>query len=133
MARKQETFTLDGDEYSCVQLPARQGFTLYNRLVKALMPALRTLTGDKAGDSAAMDLIASAIEGMPQELTDELVRVFGESCQVKHGDVFMKLTPDFTDQHFAGRYPHMLRWIFACLRVNYADFLAGIVGSKNAG
>jgi hypothetical protein len=36
-----------------------------------------------------------------------------------------QMAGDMFDQHFAGRYAHLTRWLMAHLKLNFADFLAG--------
>lgn len=138
MARKSEKFVVDDEHYECTQLPATKGLEVYHSLLGVVMPALRELvknapefaTGDN--QTAAFVLIASTVEKVPWPLLRDTAATFAETCTHKRGELWVRLSPAVFDEHFAGRMPHLMRWLFACMRINFQDFLGGLVGSNPA-
>lgn len=131
MARKVEQFTVGGETYECTALTYRKGFEIYNRLSKVFIPALRSVVssatlGDR--DAVAIDLVLGTLESMPIELATDLVNEFLPTCRVQRAGLWIQLNETLAEELFSARYPQMMQWLFGCLRVNYADFLAGLSG-----
>lgn len=128
MAKKKETISIDDQSYVVEQLGAVEGMRIYQRLVKALGPVAREAlaqAGSLDTEAAQATLVIRALELLPDDLMSELADKFSRSCHVKVGSASMPLsTADLFDQHFAGRYGHLTKWIIACAKFNFADFLA---------
>ena len=127
MAKKTERVRIDNEEYAISQLGAVEGLELYHELVRAFGPALRDeLSQYRPAEETMARVLLRAIELMPRELMRELRQKFAANSKVKSGELMVGLGEgDIFDQHFAGRYGLLTKWLLACLKVNFADFLAG--------
>lgn len=142
MARRTEKLSLDGSTYEITQLPATQGLEVYAKLLKVLGPMLRAALSDseiaaeaKQGETAGAGaklatIIIRGFESLEPAFTLELAQLFARHTKVQMTAGMIELSSgDIFDQHFAGRFAHMTRWMLAHLKLNYADFLAGWAGS----
>lgn len=119
-----ETVEIDGETYEIRLLDAIAGAKLYAKLLSAFGGALKGLgkVDPKNPDEIALPAIGTVLSSLTPELFEELRATFARAtCLVKDGkrpelkDVFMT--------HFRGRYGHMSKWMLACLKANFADFL----------
>lgn len=119
---------VDGEEYELTQLGALEGRRLYARMVRLLGPVAAALgRSDKLLEQSLGDAVAAAVEGMDEDLVATLCDTFGKRCRVKAGpDRWPELTGVVFDDHFAGRYLLMTKWLKECLAFNFADFLGGL-------
>jgi hypothetical protein len=127
-----KTVEIDGETYEIRILDAITGYRVYVKLLNAVGGALAGAGGLKgSGPELALKALGSALANLTPELAEELRSTFAKAtCLVKDGkkpelkDVFLT--------HFRGRYAHMSKWMFECIRANFADFLAdGANGSAN--
>jgi len=147
MARRAVIVAIDGEKYELTMLGATEGLSVYNRLLKALGPVVRGIIADpgiiaaqkKNPDAVESDdglglrvagVIFQGFEAMPVEFTLELAALFAKNSKVsKEGAMLPLDAGDIFDQHFAGRYAHMTRWLIEHLKLNFSDFLARAVSS----
>jgi hypothetical protein len=123
MALKQETVEIDGHKYNMTQLGALEGRRLVVRLSKALAPMLGSFAEhEKLTEGAVMAALSTGIESLDEQLTEELCNAFTRRTLFQHQEQWVELERYF-DQHFAGRYGSLLRWMLAHLKLNFADFL----------
>ena len=126
MARKSETVTIDGETYEVTQLGAIEGSSLYHELVKALGPMLREELPkqlDQEASGALAGIIIRAIEVLPGDLVARMRTAFMRNCKLHTGGIAVEMTESIFDQHFAGRYGLMTKWMVHCLKLNFAGFL----------
>lgn len=153
MARKTVSVALDGESYQLTQLPSTEGLGIYSKLLRLLGPMIRSALSDPAvtggakasvaaedpeklqlSDSAGLKIASIIIQGFETLDTTfllELAQSFSKVTMVKlEGSGFVEMSAgDIFDQHFAGRYAHLTRWLLAHLKLNYSDFLAGLASS----
>lgn len=118
---KQEV-TIDGVKFQIGMLDAVTGSRLAVRLQNTLGTALRGVRDADGG--AVIQLAGGVLEHVTPELLSELVDTFGAQCRVETEPGKMPVVKDVFAQFFAGRYLLMYRWLYECLRVNFADFLS---------
>jgi hypothetical protein len=95
------------------------------RLTKILGPSvgrLAEITNDKMGEA-----IAGAIFELSDHLTEEdldwICEKFGRQTEVELGGKKLEILDlDMQEIHFAGEYGLMIKWLGACLEVNFQDF-----------
>lgn len=109
MGRQTATITIDDHVYTTTQLPARKGTRLFARASQGL---LSLLSG--GGVSAIATLDPSEVEALIDELFKQTFLVEGEK---------KRPLDQLMDDHFAGRYAHMVRVLAWLVGVNFADFL----------
>ena len=143
MARKTASIVIDGVTFEITQLGAVEGSDLYARLAAAIGPTIADgpLAGlaDSSAEAKIAALAIKGLAGLPTELWTDLRIKFAGTTKVQAGEVMLTLGDGRTlpaegtfDQHFAGRYGHMTRWLMACLKHNFADFLPISVASAAA-
>ena len=135
-----EKKTIDGDTYTIHQLGAGEGRKMLVRLTKVLGPSLGRLAevqGEK--DPNLSEAIATAIYELSSHLTeadlDWACEVFGKRTELElEGGKIQVLDLELQELHFAGRFGSMLKWLGACLEVNFRDFFAmSASAAKTAG
>jgi len=112
--RDTKVHEIDGYRYHVQQLGAKSGRAVLAKLLGILGPA-----------ADSQEPIARLAEKLTDADLDYLCDVFGKATQVENTDKpgAMLRVCDVFDDHFAGRYGAMLRWLWVCLETNYADFL----------
>lgn len=146
MAKQTKSVKVDDVDYEMTQLGGVEGLDLFDRLTERLGPALagaiRGLVAsgklDDAGAQAGLGfLLMEAMATLPTAFKLELRVRFAALSKVKAGGIELALgdgktlEPDgIFDQHFAGRFGHMTRWLLASLKWSFADFLPKSADSK---
>ena len=137
MAKLAKAFEIDDVTYEITQLGGVEGLDLYDRLTRELGPAvfeaIRTALSGGGGANAEARVgftVMEALATLPSEFKKSLWVTFAGLSKVKAGDLMLplgdglKLTKDDVfDQHFAGRFGHMTRWLMASLKWSFVDFL----------
>jgi len=152
MGIKVKTVAIDGVQYQFTQLGAVEGKDFFHDLRKVALPAFRTLlTGDLVkvlaeGDPKALEnleaskvgellgLVLSLFENMPKQLERDLTTAFAKNCkyanaETQHAFVDLgdaNLPNGIFDQHFAGEYLSLQKWLLVGLRFNFARFLGDL-------
>lgn len=131
VALPQTVVTIDGETYTIQLLDAVVGSELYFKLLNAVGGSLASLgdldvKGDIDEEGVKTDLALRAIgalmKGLSKDLLVECRETFAAHCSVRKEALEPKLKHVFGN-HFAGRYAHMSKWLFECVKVNFADFL----------
>lgn len=133
---------IDGLRYTVTHMPTRKGLALLVRLTKILGPGLGAFLGGagraarlpgESGTEVALalgtsdavhDLCERLDAGELQFAIDELARC--TTVQVERDEPVLA---DIFDDHFAGRYDVLLRWLRFALEVNYARTFTDGTGS----
>jgi hypothetical protein len=55
-----------------------------------------------------------------------LCEAFAKTTRVVTGTNQERVLGDIFDDHFAGKYGAMIKWVIACLEVNFGSFLAEV-------
>lgn len=113
--------TIDGTKFQIGMLDAITGSRLAVKLQNALGAAIRNAQDSKGVELA---LVGGVLETVTPELMSELCTTFGRQCRVETEPGKMPVVADVFSQFFAGRYWLMYRWLWECLRLNFADFLS---------
>lgn len=125
MAVQQKQFTIDGVVYTVTQLGAKKGRRIWLKLMQVAAAPLKELSAQKKLDQAAIaSALATAIESLDDETTESLYAAFGETCTVllpTGNNPYLK--DEVFDQHFAGNYIAMSKWLWECIAFNFASFL----------
>jgi hypothetical protein len=112
---------IDAYNYRIQQLGAKQGRAVLARLMKLMGPI-----ADADNEGEAFAKIAASIS---DDDLDYFCRVFGAATQfhaVTDDKRVFQLDEATFDEHFAGRYGEMLKWLWACIDANFANFFAGL-------
>lgn len=135
MRKKVKSEAIDGFTYEVTQLGATDGQRLLVKLSKILLPAVGALVKGSDAKIADMDLasvdIDSAAKALAASLSpdefDAIAASMSASTEIwgpGFGDAGAPMPRHF-DEHFAGRYVAMLKWLAFALKVNFADFFDG--------
>jgi microcystin degradation protein MlrC len=121
--RESKNHNIDGYTYAVQQLGAKKG-----RLVLARV--IRIVSGAAESDDPVAKLGASLSDAEVDYLCD----TFAATTQVsKEGDPNKAwVLADVFDDHFAGRYGAMVKWLWAALETNYSSFLSDVGLSPEA-
>lgn len=150
MALLTKTVTIGSDVYEITQLKTSDGLPIYSRLLKVLGPMVRATLADPAivGGVKASTEGSDAVSGAAGIKIANVVLQGFESLEtaflLELADTFKKVTKvqlmaggpmvdmaagDIFDQHFAGRYAQLTKWLLAHLHLNFTDFLAGLASA----
>ena len=141
MAAKTKAIKVDDVEYTITQIGGVEGGELFDRLTQELGPAViegirQALTSSekKATEAVLAAVIVRAIVALSPALKNDLRWKFAQLTTVDTGSVMLPLATekklqvgDSFDQHFAGRFPHMTKWLVAAMQWGFAG------GGPNAG
>ena len=115
--RKTESVSISGTTYHLQQLGAKQGRAVLSRLIKL-------------GSVFAADDEAAAVKQFADSLTEENLAYFCDAFATNTAitpagaDASTRLMlADQFDNHFAGEYGSMVKWLWASIKLNYASFL----------
>lgn len=143
MARKTQTVNVDGDAYQVTQLPIEEGLELYDELLRSIGGGLsRALAAGGGGEGDIETKIGAAFVGslgsLPPGMLSRIGKRFAKHTKVLtvagENTLAVALNDEMYEDQFAGRLGHWSRWVIACLRLNFADFLpaSGSAGSPKA-
>ena len=144
MGLQTTTVEIDGHEYEITQLGALEARIVQARLGSLLGPAADALAKAERLDETAIAVAFKAVVGsLTPEVFVDLTDRFMATTRVRTGvndagqPTWARLSDhsrQVFDQHFAGRMLAMDRWIWQCIRLNFADFLgeAGITSLLEA-
>lgn len=128
--RQSKAHTIDGFTYTIAQLGAKDGRKVLARVLRAVAGA----AGDAAGLATGVDATEAALAGVAkliENLSDADVDYLCDSFAPttlfgpEGKDVQLQLKDNF-DDHFAGRYGALVKWLWAALETNYASFFASL-------
>jgi hypothetical protein len=136
MANSTKIIKIDDVEYTVTQIGGVEGLDLFDRLTAALgsslMEAVRQgIMGGKLTEDLLGAAVARAYVTMPSDLKSDLRVKFARLTTIKAGGLQLPLCSengtlqvgDTFDQHFAGRFPHMAKWLIAAMQWGFASFL----------
>lgn len=126
---KKQTRTIGDHEYEVSPLPAGVARKVFIRLFKALGPSLASAT--RAGKNET-EIAAGVLETLPNDLDEEsfdfIAKSFGQYSKVNIDGAWKQLIPIVQDEHFAGSYGEMMKWLLFCVEVSFGNFFPGIRG-----
>lgn len=125
MAVQEKTVTIGDTDYIITQLGAREGRGLWLKVSQVVAAGIRE--GIKAGDEDSTKFVISSaagfVENIKPELFEELCETLGKKTQIKQNEKLVQLSGVIFDQHFAGNYLEMSKWLGHCLMINFANFI----------
>ena len=151
MGRRTEKRKIGRFEYEVTQLGSEKGTEMLTRVLQLASPVFAKLLSGRKGEMTTSEALgsmsASALAETLQEVGSRLkyedvsdfCEVFGPTSKVTLGvdkktgkprSVF--LDERVRDDHFAGEYLEMMKWLGFCLEVNYRNFFKGIVSGTSA-
>jgi hypothetical protein len=102
-------------------LGAKQGKTVLVRLIRIIGPAI---------EAAGNEQIGTLMSALTDAEIDFLCDTFAKTTRVcgtnANGQSVELALDGIFDDHFAGKYDTMLKWLWACLNTNYAAFIEGL-------
>jgi hypothetical protein len=129
--RESKTHLINGFNYTVSQLGAKEGRRVLARILRSVAGAA-TAAGDLARDGgdateAALSGVAKLVENLSDADVDYLCDTFAATTMVgpEGQDVALPLKDQF-NEHFAGKYGDMVKWLWASLETNYGSFLGGL-------
>jgi hypothetical protein len=121
---KTENVTVDGQVYELTQLGAREGRRVLASLAQVIGPAIGEMANVAAMNEQAIGrFIEKLTSALDPDVFDELCDKFASRSKAMVGNKAVALDGAAFDVHFAGKYFHMMKWFWECLRLNFADFL----------
>lgn len=129
MSRKTEVLVVDGERYSVTSLKTTVGSDLYEELLRMVAPGLKNAEIAPGTDAEKLifQVLMASIGDLPRGIINRLGKLFADHTKVlmKSGsaETAVELNEGMYEEHFSGRFGHLTRWIFACLRFNFSDFL----------
>ncbi len=124
LAAPLEPVTVGAHRYQLAILDATRGYPLYCKLVSQLGKVLEgggKLDGADKQD-LAVRMLGKALQSLSPDLVGELIRTFGSCSSVEIEGKWQRIDGVFS-VHFAGKYGHLMGWLFECVKANFADFL----------
>jgi hypothetical protein len=130
-----ETKQIGDFYYRVKQLPDKEGYRLFVRLTRTLMPSLASMLQGAPDDGNAVSLSAlttkmlgDAVMQLAMNLDEDVFQSIYETlaidCSISNDDTnWVPLKSD--KEHWSGRFAQMMQFIVFALEVNYADFLGG--------
>lgn len=139
MSKSAKAIKVDDVEYLITQIGGVEGLDLFDRVTGELGPAVvnavrQTLATGQLTDAAIAAIAAQGFIGLSLPLKRDLRTKFAQLTTINAGSFQAPLCPpdgkltegDLFDQHFAGRFPHMQKWLLAAMRWGFAGFLPSL-------
>jgi hypothetical protein len=145
--KKEKSDPIGGFRYEVRQLPATEGLEIMTDLSQQILPSLGEIFKKVSGIPGGLkglsfetlvstheggDVLAAAAKYMVANLSGEkvlkIVRAMVGCTEIYgpgFGDAGAPMSSHF-DEHFAGRYGELVRWLAFALQVNYGNFLNGL-------
>lgn len=135
--RESRPHTIDGFTYTIQQLGAKQGRIVLARVLRVVAGAAAAAQDQSDPLEAAGAAVGKLAESLTDAEIDYLCDTFAKTTLVgpEGTDKAVPLADKF-DDHFAGRYGAMIKWLWAALETNYSSFLSDLgldVGALVAG
>jgi hypothetical protein len=130
MSRKTEEKEIGGVTYAVTLLGARKGLEVATKLA----PFLGVLAkAQKGGKEAATEALSEVLRSVSAADVQGLCDVMAEWTMVKGpGPRDQVILTNVFDDHFAGRYGDLLKWLGFCLSVNFPSFFSGAAPVKGS-
>ena len=125
--RESRQHTIGDYTYTIQQLGAKEGRIVLARVLRVIAGAAGAAQSSDDALEAAGAGIAKLVEGLSDAELTFLCDTFARATMVGRAGTMdaIRLSDGVTfDEHFAGRYGEMLRWLWASLETNYASFLS---------
>lgn len=143
MARATQIVKIDDTEFEITKLGGVEGLEIYDRLCKELGPtiagAIKQGALEQNAEVQMAVMIIESLAALPSDFKRHLWTKFAGLSKVKAGNLMLELGDGKTlleggtfDQHFAGRFGHMTRWLLACMKWSFGDFLPSSAASTEA-
>lgn len=124
---------IEGFNYQITPLPFGRGRKALMRLIKVVSPVLSSAFKEGV-DSDKLRMISNALDALPKSLDDNdltyFAKEFGDTSRFADGGKWVPLLPAKQETHFAGRYLAFLRWLTACIKLNYGNFFDGVMSGS---
>lgn len=126
--RETRPHVIDGFTYSIQQLGAKEGRIVLARILRIVGGAIAAGAAGGEGESNVTAAVGKLVESLPDAEVNFLCDTFAKGTQVSAEDTPDKvvLMKDVFDDHFAGRYGAMVKWLMAALETNFGSFLDGL-------
>lgn len=117
--------TLDGVAFEITALPGTRGYALWLRLLKTIGPGLEGVGSADGAEAAMLKAMGGALSALSLEDAEHVRSEFAQfSCvESPAGSGKMPRVADVFDMFFAGKPKLVGKWMFECLKLNFADFL----------
>jgi hypothetical protein len=117
---------IDGWTYVIQQLGAKQGRIVLARVLRVVAGAAGAASaaeGEEDG-GAALAAIGKLSESLSDSEIDFLCDTFAKTTRIaRDGKEILLSDGSNFDDHFAGRYGAMMKWLWAALETNFSSFL----------
>jgi hypothetical protein len=114
--------TLDGVTFELTTLPGTKAYALWLRILKALGPGLDAVS-EKDGEAAVLKALAGALRSLSLEDAEAIRESFAAYSKVETAPGQMPSVASVFDFQFAGKPKLVGKWLFECIKLNFADFL----------
>lgn len=129
---------LNGTRYEVTPLGSLKGREVLVRLLNLLGPGLSQLIRTGVTKDMAPEAAAALFADLAARIADDDLRYLVDTfspctlLQAKGMPGPGPMDPQRVDDHFAGNYGELFLWLWMCIRVNFASFLAGVPGLRAA-
>lgn len=139
MARDVLEHEIGGLTYKVTLLGSKRGLAMSVRIVKILGPTLSSFVdGVSGGKGDGIESLALGGSDALREICarlqpDELASIAEELAKLTTVVIDDKREPrliDIYDDHFAGHYDALMKWLAFALEVNFRSFFAGTAGVR---
>jgi len=135
--------TIGEHTYYVTQLGTKSGLRKLVQMAKMLGPGMGAFVGG-VGRGNQGDLESALAQGFGEAVHEMAVRLdevqisalvdeFAKNTTVRVSDELQPRLSDIFDDHFAGRYDAMVRWLRFCWEINFSSFLGGSAGRSLSG
>jgi hypothetical protein len=142
MDAKTAVLDVDGTSYKVTALNTTPMLELYDELREVLGESIQeAMAKGGSAEAIASRVIFGALTAMPRGMLVRLGKIFAPTTELglqatgSVGTVWVKLEGELYEQHFATKPAHWTKWVIACLKHNYSDFLDAFqnsIGAKSA-
>jgi len=122
---------IDGDQYTICLLPTTQGWNLFVKILRFLGVPVGLSMGNNFNIDMTLDdifrdfnigrIVSELCGRINEDETDLIIKTLLSQVLIKDKGT----ASEVFEEHFAGRYKHLLKVVLAAMEVNYADFFGG--------
>lgn len=118
-------------KYTVTMLGAIKGREVLTKLAKLIAPALEGMDGKEFTEASMARMLGKLLKELNTNDISYFCEAFTENTEVLLPDGKAPYLHHIFDEHFAGKYLEMTKWLIFCIEVNFGNFFVEALRSAS--